>query len=176
MDPYVGEIRLFAGDFAPRGWLTCDGSVLPVLQYQLLFSIIGNTYGGDGQSSFALPDFSGKAVMGAGQGPGLSNRALGNIVGTETTTLLLNQMPAHSHNVSGSTVSAGNTSTADPTNATWGAESGLLGKKPYNSTPNTAMNPLAVGFSGGSQPHNNMQPYLSLTYIICYEGIYPQRP
>jgi len=175
MDPYIGEIRLFAGNFAPRGWALCDGSVLHISQYSALFSVIGNVYGGDGKTTFALPNLLGKAAIGQGSGPGLTTRQLGISVGQESVTLTTAQMPSHTHIPNGTSVSSGATATADPTNAIWGSESAAARLVPYSDTPTTVMHPSAVSPSGLSTPHNNMQPYLALTFIIATEGVFPPK-
>ena len=174
MDPYVGEIRLFAGKYAPEGWLFCNGQTLPVQQYMVLFTIIGTTYGGDGRNDFALPNMQGQAPMHQGAGPGLTPRRIGQSVGVNTVTLSMDQLPAHSHLAQGSSVIPDGVE--DPTNAIWCSEPTPPNRpKPY--TDNTAnlvsMNPLALNAQGGNAPHNNMQPYHGLNFIICYDGIFP---
>jgi microcystin-dependent protein len=174
MDPYVGEIRLFAGSFAPRDWALCNGQLLPIQQNTALFSLLGTQYGGNGQTNFALPDLQGKAPVHQGQGPGLTPRVVGEIDGSSTAPLLINQIPAHTH-VPNSQSSQG---VADPTNAIWTNTVGLRGPQFYGPTPDTdtQMSLQAIQVSGGSQPHNNMQPYLGLNYIIALTGIFPPRP
>jgi len=175
MEPFIGEIRLFAGNFAPRGWARCDGKILNIQQNTALFSILGNIYGGDGKTTFALPNLQGRAAIGQGSGPGLTPRQLGASIGQATETLTVNQIPSHTHIPNGTSVSSSTTATADPTNAIWGSENAISPYKPYDSTPNSAMSQQAVGSAGISQPHNNMQPYVGLTYIIALDGIYPPR-
>lgn len=169
MDPYVGEIRLFAGNFAPRGWATCDGQLLPIAQNTALFSLLGVTYGGDGRTTFALPNLRDRVPVHQGQGPGLTNRPLGQPGGSATVTLLTTEMPAHSHSLR---------ALPDP------AESAVPGGKslargvnftPYTTAPNVTMHPAAVSAVGGGQPHNNQAPYLPLTFIIALQGIFPPR-
>jgi len=175
MDPYIGEIRLFAGNFAPRGWALCDGSLLQVQHYSALYSVLGNVYGGDGKTTFALPNMLGRAAIGQGNGPGLTPRQQGAAVGQTTETLTMNQIPRHTHMANGTTVSSKETATADPTNAIWGSESVAAPLKPYAADIGVNMHPTAVSFVGGNQPHNNMQPFLALTFIIAIEGVYPPK-
>lgn len=178
MEGYIAEIRLFAGNFAPRGWAFCNGQILSIAQNTALFSLLGTTYGGNGQTTFALPDLRGRTAVGPGQGPGLPAVNLGQVAGEPNHTLIITEMPAHNHATQVTTNA--NTNAGDvsvPTNAIWSSsESGA----PYvTGAGNTAMSPSAVqvtvGIAGGSQPHNNMQPYLGMNYIICMEGIYPSR-
>ncbi len=171
-EPFIGEIRIFAGNFAPRGWQLCQGQILPIAQNTALFSILGVTYGGNGQTTFALPDLRGRYPMQQGQGPGLSPRALGEQGGTETVTLLSNQMPAHNHALVCSNAQAdqgtpeGNVLAADQGGTTFNFVAA-----PINAT----MNPVTIGVAGGSQPHSNMSPFLAINFIIALEGIYPSR-
>ncbi|MEW5848834.1 MAG: tail fiber protein [Myxococcota bacterium] len=168
VEGYIGEIRLFAGNFAPQSWAFCMGQILPIAQNTALFSILGTTYGGNGQTTFALPDLRGRTAIGAGQGAGLSDYNLGQLGGAESVTLLTSELPAHTHQVSASSQAA---AAAEPTNAFLAA----AGSNVYSNTPNTTMNAAMVGVTGSSQPHNNMPPYLALNYIICMFGIYPSR-
>lgn len=170
-EPYIAQIKIFAGNFAPAGWMFCDGSLLPISENEALFSLLGTTYGGDGQSTFALPDFRGRIVTGANNstGPGLSTVQLGQMYGTETNTMTINQMPAHNHAIY-CVSSAGNQNV--PT-ANLFANAGVLDKEFANAAPNTTMNPAMVSPTGGNQPFNNMQPTLGLNYIISLYGIYP---
>lgn len=172
-DPFLGEIRIFAGNFAPKGWALCNGQLMPLSQNTALFSLLGVTYGGDGKTTFGLPNLMGSAPMHPGQGPGLSPRTLGQKSGTPHVTLLTSQMPVHNH----VPMADGNDDSATMKIATsnvWG--SGQRGSMIYSPGPvNTPMNPLALGVTGGSMPHNNMQPYLGMTFIICLQGIYPPR-
>jgi microcystin-dependent protein len=181
MEGYIAEIRLFAGNFAPRGWAFCQGQILSIAQNTALFSLLGTTYGGNGQTTFALPDLRGRVAVGPGQGPGLPSINLGEVAGEPTHTLIITEVPAHNHPVQ-NTISAydegfgGGGDSSVPTNKVW---SSVQSGAPYNSTSNTTMSPGAVqttvGIAGGSQPHNNMQPYMGMNYIICMEGIYPSR-
>jgi microcystin-dependent protein len=173
MDPFVAEIRIFAGNFAPKGWAFCDGQLLPISQNTALFSLLGTTYGGDGKSTFALPNLQGRAPLQQGQGPGLSLRDLGEIGGAQTVTLITTEIPAHSHSIQAA--SAGGV--ADPGNQVWG--SAVRGRPPVyaasNPPSNVTMSPQALAITGSSFPHNNMPPYLGLTFIIALQGVFPPR-
>lgn len=172
-DQFVAEIRIFAGNFAPLGWALCNGQLMPISQNTALFSLLGTNYGGDGRSTFALPNLQGSAPMFWGQGPGLSLRDIGEIGGEQNVTLLQTEMPAHSHTAKGS--STGGTQSA-PTNALWA--SSAIGRTPpplYASSSNVQMNAFATSIAGGNLPHNNMSPYLCLTFIIALQGIFPPR-
>lgn len=184
MDEYMGIIKIFAGNFAPRGWLYCNGQLLPISQYSALFSLLGTTYGGDGVTTFALPDLQGRAPIGMGRGPGLSPRVEGERSGVENNTLLISNMPPHNHAAQLS-VSSGDSSIAAATVGASISTPGSLNGRTFNSTlgfntttPNTALNQASVttGVVGQSVPVNNMQPFLVINYIICVEGIYPSRP
>jgi microcystin-dependent protein len=174
-DQFLAEIRLFAGTFAPVQWALCDGQLLPITQNSALFSLLGTNYGGDGRTTFALPDLRGVAPMQQGQGPGLSMRVLGETGGEPAVSLLNTELPAHTH-VPNAVVGGGDT--GSPAGATFAEARYGKGAQDLYSTspPNTTMHPLAVGPSGGSQPHDNMPPYLCLTFIIALQGIYPARP
>jgi len=184
-NPFIGGIVLFAGNFAPRGWAFCDGQLLPINSNQALFSILGTTYGGDGRTTFALPDLRGRAAIHAGTGPGLSTRRLGQRSGTETVVLTETQIPSHTHTATTSggdvsiTVGGGKGSTADP-NGNYLADTGTAIYKSAAGTGSlggVGKTTVAVTNTntGGSQPHNNMQPYLAIHYIIALQGIYPSR-
>jgi len=168
--PYLGEILLFAGNFAPTGWALCDGSLLTISQNQALFSILGTTYGGDGRTNFALPDLRGRVPVGAGQGAGLSNYVEGQMAGEENHTLVATEMPQHTH---AANVDTGNGTSATPSNNVPAVNN--EGIQHYGGIVNGTMNPAAIGTSGGSQPHNNLQPYLALNYIIALQGVFPSR-
>jgi microcystin-dependent protein len=172
-NPFVAEIRIFAGNFAPTGWALCNGQLLPISQNTALFSLLGTTYGGDGKSTFALPDLQGSAPLQQGQGPGLSLRDLGEIGGEQTVTLLQTEMPAHAHTAQG----AAGAGLADPTNNVWASGAKGFGNvySPSAQASNTQMSPLALSISGSSLPHNNMMPYLGLTFIIALQGVFPPR-
>jgi microcystin-dependent protein len=172
--PFVAEIRIFAGNFAPTGWALCNGQLMPISQNTALFSLLGTTYGGDGKSNFALPNLQGSAPMQQGQGPGLSLRDLGETSGEQTVTLLQSEIPAHLHNVLAAPGGGGNN---DPTSNAWASGAKGLGNlySPSGTTSNVQMSPQALSISGGSQPHNNMMPYLGLTFIIALQGVFPPR-
>jgi|SRR5688572_13870455 len=173
-DQFVAEIRIVGFNFPPTGWAFCSGQLMPISQNTALFSLLGTTYGGDGKSTFALPDLEGAAPMQPGQGQGLSLRDLGEQGGTETVTLLVSELPVHTHGLRGTTTAATQT---DPANAVWAASS--VGRTPpplYSNSQNVTMAPNALNVSGGSLPHNNMHPFLTLNFIIALQGIFPQRP
>jgi microcystin-dependent protein len=175
MDPLIGTIILFAGNFAPRGWMFCNGQILSISTNTALFAILGNTYGGNGQTTFALPDLRGRVPMSAGQGTGLSMYVLGEQSGVETVSLLVSEMPMHTHMLAAANVSG---TTDDPTNNLLAkpVDSDLNSVNAYASVASsTIMNPVAINAAGGSQPHSNLQPYLALNYIIAVEGIFPTR-
>ena len=171
-DEYIGEIFLFGGNFAPRSTALCQGQLLSIAQNTALFSILGTTYGGNGQTTFGLPDLRGRVPVGFGQGPGLSNYSLGQMAGSEAVTLTVNQMPAHAHAV-GASSAAG--TTPDP--------AGNVPAMPASSIPqyvapgaaNTALAATPAGLAGGNQPHSVLQPYLTLNFCIVLEGIFPPR-
>jgi microcystin-dependent protein len=172
MDPFVAEIRIFPFNFAPKGWAWCDGQLLPISQNTALFSLLGTTYGGDGKSNFALPDLQGRAPMHPGQGPGLSLHDLGETGGSEIVSLLESEMPSHSHGLMSTASFAG--SANDPTgNVLAKAAAGLNAYTPPAAL--VAMSDNAIAPAGGDQPHNNMQPYLTLYFNIALQGVYPPR-
>ena len=167
-EPFLGEIYIVPYTFAPRGYAFCQGQILPIAQNTALFSLLGTTYGGNGQTTFALPDLRGRMPVGVGQGPGLSNIDLGQVSGTETATLTKDQMPAHGHPAS-ATQAAG-TSTR-PSGKVPAAGAAVYGNAGDGSTLNQAF----IQNTGGGQPFNLRNPYLGLNYIIALEGIYPSR-
>lgn len=171
-EPFVAEIRIFAGNFAPRGWAFCNGQLLPVAQNTALFSLIGTTYGGDGRSTTALPNLEGRAPMHPGRGPGLTARRLGERGGVEMVTLTEAQMPNHNHTVIGREEDAQRNV---PTDQFLGGTEAA--QQVYRSTPSNLvpMAEQALPNTGGSQPHNNMQPFLTMNYIIALVGLYPSR-
>jgi microcystin-dependent protein len=167
--PYVGQIMIVGFNFAPKGWATCDGQLLSISQNAALFSLLGTFYGGDGKSNFALPDLRGRVPIGWGQGPGLQLHDQGETGGEETVTLTLSQIPSHTHTAMGAASVA---NTGSPSNAYWAMPRALL----YSAAaPNTAMNGAALDTVGGGQPHDNMKPYLVMTYVIALEGVFPPR-
>jgi microcystin-dependent protein len=170
-DPFVAEIRIFPFNFAPQGWAWCDGQLLPLSQNTALFSLLGTTYGGNGKSNFALPDIQGSAVMHPGQGPGLSLHDLGETGGSETVTLLESEIPAHGHGQRANTVDVGDTNIPSPNAAFAQSGGGTL----YQATANAQLAPQALGPAGGDQPHNNLQPYLTLYFCIALQGVFPPR-
>lgn len=173
-DPFLAEIRMFGGNFAPRGWALCNGQLMAISQNTALFSLLGTTYGGDGKSTFGLPNLQGSAPMQQGQGAGLSLRFLGENGGEPSVTLLQSEMAMHTHTVN---AYAGNGDQNSPAGAVWGEVlNGRQGTPLYAPSPNVMMNPQSTGITGGSQPHNNMPPYLTVTFIIALQGIFPQRP
>ena len=170
MNPFIAEIIMFGGNFAPRGWALCDGQLLAINSHSALFSILGTTYGGDGRTTFALPDLRGRVAINPRQGPGLSNYRLGQKGGTEDVTLTINQIPSHNHTINATSVVG---TTNDPTN-NFLANTGSFDNE-YGTSANTTLNPLAASNTGGSQSHNNIQPFCCVNYIIALEGIYPSR-
>jgi microcystin-dependent protein len=170
-DPFVAEIRIFPFNFAPKGWAWCDGQLLPISQNTALFSLLGTTYGGDGKSTFALPDLQGRAPMHPGRGPGLSLHDLGETGGSETVTLLESEIPAHSHSLMSLGAPANRTNPIGNTIARVSAGNAYV-------TPPVALVSMAPGAlppAGGDQPHNNMQPYLTFYFNIALQGVYPPR-
>jgi microcystin-dependent protein len=172
MDPFVAEIRIFPFNFAPKGWAWCDGQLLPISQNTALFSLLGTTYGGDGKSNFALPDMQGNAPMHPGQGPGLSLHDLGETGGSETVTLLESETPSHSHSQRAANL-PGSGSTPQPT-AVLARTINAFGYV-TGSLALAAMSPNSLSPTGGDQPHNNMQPYLTLNFNIALQGVFPPR-
>jgi microcystin-dependent protein len=172
MDTFVAEIRIFPFNFAPKGWAFCDGQILPISQNTALFSLLGTTYGGDGKSNFALPNMQGNAPMHPGQGPGLSLHDLGESGGSETVTLLETEMPAHGHAMMASTQD-GFDSHGQANLLAQGV--GIGQYVDQSQGPFTALNPQVLPIAGGGQPHNNMQPYLTLNFCIALQGVYPPR-
>ncbi|MFN2537169.1 MAG: phage tail protein [Mycobacteriales bacterium] len=165
-EPFIGEIIMFGGNFAPRGWALCNGQLLPIAQNTALFSLLGTTYGGNGQTTFALPDLRGRVPLHPGQGPGLSSHSLGEAGGTETHTLSINELPVHDHGLPGF-------SGRQTTNVPTGAVPAHGGNYAAASSANVAMGRSAA--TGGAQPFSIVQPYLGVNFIIALEGIYPSR-
>lgn len=179
MEPYLGEIRIFPGNFAPQDWLYCQGQLLSISEYSALFQLIGTTYGGDGNTTFGVPNLSSRVVVGQGALPGGSNYQMGQALGTENVTLNGNQVALHGHPFAGTvSVLTGGTSQASP----GGNYFGNQGPSNYSTTlgtPNSLADGAITGQSspaGGSQPHANVQPVLATSYIICTAGIYPSQP
>jgi microcystin-dependent protein len=172
-DPFVAEIRIFPFNFAPKGWAFCDGQLLPISQNTALFSLLGTTYGGDGKSTFALPDLQGSVPMQQGQGQGLSLRDLGEMSGVESITLLQTEMPVHTHNLLAN-INPANLAAPSPDRCFARTAPG----QSYKLTPaaNSTFAFQAIGIAGGGLPHNNMQPYLTLNFCIALQGIFPARP
>lgn len=171
--PFVAEIRMFGCNFAPTGWASCDGQILPISQNTALFSLLGTTYGGDGKSTFALPNLQGSAPMQWGQGPGLTLRDLGEVGGTSTVTLLNPEMPSHPHTMNAYTFDPGDNRTPGPALSMAKTSPGNAYQPVGNVVP---MNPQTLAIVGSSLPHNNMQPYLVVFFCIALQGIFPSRP
>jgi microcystin-dependent protein len=181
MEPLIGEILMFAGNFAPRGWALCDGQLLPISQYSALFSILGTTYGGNGTTTFALPDLRGRLPMHAGDGPGLTSRHLGEKAGAESTTLTTQQLPAHTHTLAASTQQANST---EPNGRILGqviAPSSGGGARPTplnaytDANGDAALRSNAVSSTGNGQPVNTTPPFQCVNFIIALEGVFPSR-
>jgi microcystin-dependent protein len=170
--PFIGEVRMFAGNFAPLGWLFCDGSLLPISEYETLFNLIGTTYGGDGQSTFALPDLRGRVPIHQGPLAGGSTYVIGQSGGVESVTLTTQQIPNHGHAL---VASGGAGSASGPGgNVPALAVGNLYVGSPTSPTVN--LSEMAIGSAGGSQPHDNLQPFLCVSFIISLFGIFPPRP
>lgn len=169
MEPLLGQIIMFGGNFAPRGWEFCNGQLLPISQNQALFSLLGTIYGGDGRTTFALPDLRSRVPMHPGNGPGLSNRVLGQKLGSETNTLTVGQLPSHSHSVEIPAKEEANTETPENNNI---AGAGFNG---FGTVSDVTMAPFNTQNSGGSQAVNNIQPVTCVNFIIAIQGVYPSR-
>ena len=169
-DPFVAEIRIFPFNFAPRGWAFCNGQLLPISQNTALFALLGTTYGGNGVSTFALPNMQGSVPVHSGQGAGLSLYDLGEVTGVETVTLLQTEMPGHTHSVLAQTIDQGDNRIPGPT-------LNLGNTQIYSSAavPNAQLDVTAVTTAGGSQPHDNMQPFLCISFIISMFGVFPSQ-
>jgi len=176
MDPFVAEIRIFPFNFAPKGWAFCDGQLMPISQNTALFSLLGTTYGGDGKSTFALPNMQGNVAMHPGQGPGLSLHDLGEMSGSESVTLLESEIPAHAHAVGRALNDAGNS--ISPANSVWAQSAAGRGAAALyiDGAPTGQVKIDSLAAAGGGLPHNNMQPYLTLNFCIALQGVFPQRP
>jgi microcystin-dependent protein len=171
-EPFLGEIRMFGGNFAPRGWAFCNGQLLSIASNTALFALLGTTYGGDGRVTFALPNLQGRMPMHWGNGAGLSPKVIGESAGAETVTLLATQMPAHTHAARANSAS-GNTNS--PVGKVWSKDAGVQSATYSGNAPNADMAANAIGTAGGSQPHPNMPPYLAVSFIIALQGIFPSR-
>lgn len=165
-EPFIGQLMCVGFNFAPRGYAFCNGALIAISQNSALFSLLGTMYGGDGRTTFGLPDLRGRVPLGMGQGPGLQDYVQGQVAGTETVTLITTQIPAHNHTVN---ANSGDANEGSPANAF------PSGGGAYNSAANVAMNPGMIGQAGGNQPHQNMQPFQVLNWIIALQGIFPPR-
>ena len=188
-EPFVGEIRAFGFNFAPVGWAMCQGQLMQISQYSTLFALIGTTYGGDGRTTFGLPDLRGRAAIGQGMGPGLSPYHMGDRGGAEIVTLNTNQMPQHSHQMTDKSTQAALTCTAQEANATTPVNNSIAANvrgetlnRFSDQNPSETMKPGSIALSGnteptgGNQPHENRAPYLVINYCIAFQGIWPSRP
>jgi microcystin-dependent protein len=177
MEPFIGQIMMFGGNFAPRSWAFCDGQLLSISQNTALFSILGTTYGGDGRTTFGLPDLRGRVAVHAGNGPGLSPRRIGEKSGTESNSLNTNEMPAHTHTAAANCVGgAGNANTA--AGNLWSNDAGNQSATYSSATTTTeamAANAVTLANTGGGNPVNNLQPYQVVNYIIALQGVFPSR-
>lgn len=169
MEPFIGEIRIFGGDYAPVGWMLCEGQLLTIRESSALFSIVGNTYGGDGRTNFALPDLTGRAALSQGAGPGLTTKKCGDNGGMPVVNLTVASMPAHTHPPTYNSTASRNT----PDGSVWANTAPRDGVPVYKVSSNNNMNAQAIESVGASTPHNNAQPYLCLKFIIAVQGIYP---
>jgi len=174
MDPYLGDIRLFAGSFAPVGWVICDGRLLSISQNDALFAIVGTIYGGDGINTFAVPDLRGRLPIGQGTGTGLSPRVIGQQFGVESVTLLTTQIPSHNHTLNASTAAPSTSPSPAGTVFAHSDIDNIYTSPPASPVPQT-MNAATVQAAGGAQPHNNVMPTTAINYIMCTAGIFPSR-
>ena len=178
-EPFLGQISMFGFNFAPQGWALCNGQILSIAQNTALFSLLGTTYGGNGQTNFGLPNLQGRVPKHWGQGPGLSNYDIGEMAGVESVTLITTQMPAHVHNVSVAigALSASQSPTADPTGNSLlgGTSNNIYGAGDPDVVMNAKMAKVTENIAGGSQPHENRDPYLCVTFAIALNGIFPSR-
>ena len=167
--PFLGEIRMFGCNFAPRGWMFCNGQLLPIQQYTAVFSLLGTYYGGNGTTNFALPNLQGRAPMAYGDGPGLTPRVIGESAGSENVTLLITEMPSHTHSM------GAQGTRADRANANGASLAQSAAPVYATANPNTTLSPLSISLNGGNQAHNNMQPFLAVNFCIAVNGIFPSR-
>jgi microcystin-dependent protein len=172
-NPFVAEIRMLGFNFAPKGWAFCDGQLLPISQNTALFSLLGTFYGGDGKSTFALPDLQGNVPIGQGQGTGLAAYFIGEQSGSEFITLLQSEIPIHSHNLMANSTKTGLNPAPAPDQILAKSQGGNM--YTTTTTPATQMNPQILGITGGSQPHNNMMPFLVVNFCIAMQGVFPPR-
>lgn len=175
-EPFIGEIRTIGFNFAPKGWALCNGQILPITQNTALFSLLGDAYGGNGQTTFALPNLNGAVVLGAGQGPGLTQRVRGEMGGSTAVALNESEMPSHTHVARAISSTATTGSAAD---ASWAEPRyGRVARPAYAATPDgsTRLSPTALGPVGGSQPHENRAPSLGIVFVIALQGLFPPRP
>lgn len=169
MEGIIGEIRTWAGNFAPRCWMFCEGQTLAIANNEVLFAVIGTTYGGDGVTTFKLPDLRGRVAMGVGTGTGLTKRQAGELTGQHTVTLTQDEIPAHTHGLPAVSTAAG---VGSPATASPAASSTI---KPYAASADASMAAASISETGSGQAHENMQPYLAVRYVICYQGLFPAR-
>ena len=172
--PYVGEIRMFGGNFAPAGWMLCEGATLPISENDVLFQLIGTTYGGDGESTFNLPNLASRVPIHMGTGPDGTTYQIAEMAGTESVTLSTQQIPIHTHTA----LTTNSAQTASPTNATFAnSASSQAGTNAYNADddPGTNLNPQMISQVGGNQPHENCQPFLCINFIISLFGVFPSQ-
>ncbi len=170
-DQFVAEIRIFPFDFAPVGWAFCDGQVMPISQNTALFALVGTMYGGDGRATFGLPNLQGNAAMQQGQGAGLSLRDIGEVGGEPSVTLLQSEIPVHTHALRADAIDLGDTNEVSASASFAQSKGGTL----YQTSSNVSLGQQALNVAGGSQPHNNLQPYLAVNYCIALQGIFPPR-
>jgi microcystin-dependent protein len=169
-EPFIGQIEMTGYNYAPQGWALCNGQLLSIAQNTALFSLLGTTYGGNGQTTFGLPDLRGRMPVHQGQGPGLSNRVMGEAAGSETVTLNQGEMPQHNHTVAAQSGPGNSTNPSNNFPAASSARDNI-----YSNSSNALMNQMEIGLTGGSQPHDNMPPFLTVNFIIALQGIYPSR-
>lgn len=182
MEGYLAEVRMFAGNFAPRGWMLCQGQLLSIAQWTAVFALVGTTYGGNGQTTFGLPDFRGRMALGTGQGPGLPSVDLGEMAGVQNTTLIITNLPFHNHTLTGNIIPQANNDATGLTDDATGARTGLPTTPNIYTLATDALVPMApmqstltVGLAGNNQPFSNQCPYEGIQFIMCVEGIFPSR-